>query len=255
MAVVLPGEADASVHLQRRRGHPPRPLRRGNLGHRRREGLAPPCRDPPSTQRRAPQSAHSRRRAACRRSDATPPGTPRWVGRTAAWCVHGRLLGPWLDVRSPPARRSAPLRCDRWRCRRRHAAPPTLRWTHVSAGASGPCFPGIRSGTPRSRRSLPGRVPRSPLRLPRPHRTPARCRRAAASRLPHGPLRRRIRAASAAADHRFPPPQQAEQRLRCRRMSPVPAIDPGSRTPGRARRFQGPAHRTSRPRPRPPTPR
>src|SRR5665213_3188742 len=86
--IVFPGETDAAVHLERRRHHP---FRRVTTPDRRRLGRR--CTTRPSRR----SSACLPRRPACRRSDASPPGTIRSAARTG----HGPSRTP------PPCRARA----------------------------------------------------------------------------------------------------------------------------------------------------
>ena len=111
--VVLPGEADAAVHLQRRRRS------RSSRRPRRRPWPSPPPAGASPARPRRPRpprgwsSGRSRSRAACPRSGARPPGRRRSGGRTACGRARTRRPSPSPAARRRPARPRWPWRCGR----------------------------------------------------------------------------------------------------------------------------------------------
>ena len=125
VGVVLPGEADAAVHLDAALGAVGEGLGGDGAGDGRGEGDLVVGARPGRRPRPPPGPAPARR--ACRRSGASRPGTGRWGGRTAR--------GPWRR----------PRRCRRTRPRRRPTRRPAAWRPGPGPGRAGP--PG-RAGRP-----------------------------------------------------------------------------------------------------------
>ena len=135
--VVLPGVADAAVHLDERPGRPLQRLRRVRLDRRARRAAAPRARRRQSTPPTRPATAAARHRRTRRPARASRPGTSRSGDR--------RPRGSWR--RRPRARRHAP------RCRglRRRAPPGRPAGRAPSAAASATTSPGCSDTDARPR--------------------------------------------------------------------------------------------------------
>ena len=133
MEVVLPGEADAAVDLDRGVGDAPAGVARRRPWPSRPPAAATPARRRRPRRRRRRPSARSRSPAASARSGGRPPGRRRSGARTAGGLWRSRPPSPASAGRSRSTRRRARRRRGgrrrRSRRRRRAGSPPAATRT------------------------------------------------------------------------------------------------------------------------------